>query len=130
MTATQDIRDVLELEQQRCAVLVAGDIARLEALTADDYFHVESGGTVRDKAGFLAAMARTDQRFVEWVITANQVRVYGDVAVATGTYFNRLQTAAGLQAPKHARHLRVWVRREGVWRNVAHQATALAAPPA
>lgn len=119
---------MLELEQQRCAALVTGNITRLDALTAPDYSHVESGGAVRDKAGFLAAMSRTDQRFVEWVITANQVRVYGDVAVATGSYFNRLENASGVQPAKHARHLRVWVRRDGVWRNVAHQATALAAP--
>lgn len=128
MSTTQDIQDVLELEQQRCAALVTGDLARLADLTADDYSHVESGGAVRDKAGFLTAMARTDQRFVAWVITTNQVRVYGDVAVASGSYFNQLETAAGRQPVKHARHLRVWVRRDGVWRNVAHQATALPAP--
>ena len=124
-----DIDTVLALEQQRCTALVAGDMAVLDALTADDYTHVESSGGVRDKAGFLAAMGRTDQRFVEWVIVENSVRVYGDVAVATGCYHNTLQTAAGVQPTKHARHQRVWVRRDGSWRNVAHQATALAVPP-
>jgi hypothetical protein len=124
-----DINAVLALEQQRCTALVAGDVALLDALTAADYTHVESSGGVRDKAGFLAAMSRTDQRFVAWVIVENSVRVYGDVAVATGRYHNTLQTAAGVQPTKHARHQRVWVRCDGQWRNVAHQATAVSVPP-
>ena len=129
-TSTIDaMTTVLDLEQQRCAALVAGDITLLDALTAEHYTHVESSGGVRDKAGFLATMSRTDQRFIEWVIVENTVRVYGDVAVATGRYHNTLQTAAGVQPTKHARHQRVWVRQQGRWRNVAHQATALAVPP-
>jgi hypothetical protein len=117
--------EVLAADARRIAALVAGDITTVDSLTADDYTHVETGGSVRDKTQFLAQLARADFRFVSWTIDENHVRIYGDVAVVSGRYRNVVRTAAGEQPEKRARHLRVWVRRDGAWRNVAHQATRL-----
>jgi len=120
-----DIDDILDIEARRTQALLDGDAEILAALTGDDYTHVETGGGVRDKAGFLSILSRPGVRFSQWVIEENHVRVYGDTAVVTGRYFNRVTTAAGEQPPKHARHIRVYVRRNGRWQNVAHQATAI-----
>jgi uncharacterized protein (TIGR02246 family) len=125
----RDIDEILALEAERSRALVEGDATTLEALTADDYTHVETGGGTRDKTGFLAILSRPDPRFTSWVIEENHVRIYGDTAVVTGRYHNTVRTAAGEQPPKHARHIRVYVRENGRWRNVAHQATLIAAPP-
>ncbi len=84
---------------------------------------------MRTKAQFLALLARPDFRFVRWTIDENVVRVYGDTAVVTGHYRNVTATADGEQPEKRARHLRVWVLRDGAWRNVAHQATAIPDQP-
>ncbi|MET0291498.1 MAG: nuclear transport factor 2 family protein [Steroidobacteraceae bacterium] len=116
---------VLEADQRRIEALVAGDLATLDALTADDYTHVETNGGLRTKAEFFALLARGDVRFVRWTIDENTVRLFGDVAVVTGRYRNVVRTADGEQPEKRARHQRVWVRRDGAWRNVAHQATRL-----
>jgi hypothetical protein len=118
------IAEVLAADARRIEALLARDLATVDALTSDDYTHVESSGGRRDKAGFLAQLAREDFRFVRWIIDENEVRVFGDVAVITGSYRNVVRTAAGEQPEKRARHLRVWVRTNGAWRNVAHQATA------
>lgn len=126
MSNHQDIADILELEARRSRALVEGDAATLDEITAEDYTHVETGGGVRDKAGFLAILSRPGVRFTSWVIEENTVRIYGDTAVVTGRYHNTVRTAAGEQPPKHARHIRVYVKHVGRWRNVAHQATAMA----
>lgn len=118
-------KQVLAADARRIAALVAGDITTVESLTAEDYTHVETSGGIRDKAQFLALLSREDFRFVRWTIEENEVRIYGDVAVVSGRYRNVVCTEAGEQPEKHARHLRIWVRRDGAWRNVAHQATRL-----
>jgi len=120
-----DEQAVLAADARRIAALVAGDVATVDALTADDYTHVETNGGRRDKAGFLALLAQPDFRFVRWDVEENVARVFGDVAVVTGRYRNVVRNAQGEQPEKHARHLRVWVRTNGAWRNVAHQATAI-----
>ncbi len=117
------IEEVLAVDAERCLALVEKDIATLAWITADDYTHTETSGHERNKAEFLAFMAQPDLRFTSWVIEENRVRVYGDMAVVTGRYHNTVHTAAGKQPPKYARHLRVYVRRDGRWQNVAHQAT-------
>lgn len=122
-----DIDAILALETRRTQALLDADVAALETITAADYTHVETGGGVRDKAGFLAILTRPGTRFVRWDIHENHVRIYGDTAVVTGRYTNVVRTPAGEQPPKQARHIRVYVRRDGLWQNVAHQATALSA---
>ena len=119
---------VRSLEIERCAALITTDLVTLDRITAPDYTHVETGGNARDKAGFLAAIGRPGQQVIDWVIEENTVRVYGDTAVVTGRYHSTVRTPAGV-ATKHARHIRVYVRRDGRWQNVAHQATALTPPP-
>ena len=120
-----NIDEILDIEARRTQALLDGDAETLAEITGDDYTHVETGGGVRDKAGFLAILSRPGVRFSRWVIEENQVRVYGDTAVVTGRYFNCVTTDAGEQPPKHARHIRIYVRRNGRWENVAHQATAI-----
>lgn len=128
--ATSTEEEVLAADARRIAALVAKDLDTVDALTAEDYTHVETNGGRRDKAGFLALLRQPDFRFVRWTIDENAVRVFGDVAVVTGSYRNVTRNAQGEQPEKHARHLRVWVRRDGAWRNVAHQATAIVQVPA
>ena len=122
----QDIDAIHALEARRTQALLDADVATLDEITAEDYTHVETGGGLRDKAGFLAALSRPGVRFVRWDIQESLVRVYGDTAVVTGRYQNVVVTPEGEQPPKNARFIRVYARREGRWRNVAHQATAMA----
>jgi hypothetical protein len=124
-TQEQSATEVLAADARRIDALVAADLATLDELTAEDYTHVETNGGLRSKAQFLALVGQPDLRFVSWTIDENHVRIFGDVAIVSGRYRNVVRTAAGVQPEKHARHLRVWVRRDGAWRNVAHQATRL-----
>lgn len=118
---------VLEVEAVRLAAMLSGDVATLDRITGEDYVHVESTGQVRTKAEFLAGFAAREYRFVRFEIEENEVMILGDAAVVTGRYSNVIETPAGVQPVKHARHIRVYALRDGAWINVAHQATAIAA---
>jgi ketosteroid isomerase-like protein len=114
---------VLAVEAARARALVDADVATLDRITSDDYVHVESTGKVRTKAQFLDGLRQGEYRFESFVVDENHVSIHGDTAVVTGSYHNVIRTRAGVQPVKHARHIRVYARRDGAWINVAHQAT-------
>jgi hypothetical protein len=116
--------EVLAVDAARIAALLEGDVATLEQLTGEDYTHVTSDGRLRTKTEFIDGQRSRERPFASWVVDENTVRVYGDVAIVTGRYHNAFEGGDA----KHARHIRVYVRRSGEWINVAHQATEIAEP--
>lgn len=117
------VAQVLAVESVRARAMVVGDLAVLNDITSNDYVHVESTGRVRTKAEFLDGFRRGEYAFESFVIDENRVDLYGDTAVVSGRYHTVIRTQQGTQPRKDARHLRVYVLRNGVWSNVAHQAT-------
>lgn len=122
--STEDKRAIAALEDARAAAIVNADVGVLDALTDADYVHVEVSGRVRTKAEFLETL-RLGGRFERYEVSDNLIRLYGDAAVVTGEFRNALRLADGGLAAKHARHVRLYVRRAEGWMNVLHQATAL-----
>jgi ketosteroid isomerase-like protein len=118
-----EIDQVLAVEAKRVRALLNADIAALDQITAQDYVHVESNGRRRSRSEFLDGLARSEYRFESFVIDENHVRIVGPVAIVTGCYHNEIRTREGLQPAKYARHIRVYVKDGGRWRNIAHQAT-------
>ncbi|WP_084397960.1 nuclear transport factor 2 family protein [Henriciella aquimarina] len=116
---------VLEVEAVRLKAMLEADVETLERITGDDYVHVESSGKVRTKTEFLDGFRNRDYRFESFVIEQNDVNMLGSVAVVTGRYHNIIETPAGVQPIKHARHVRVYALRDGQWINVTHQATEI-----
>ena len=115
-------------EAARAKAIVERDLPVLEALTADDYTHVEASGVLRDKAGFLEALRRGTHRFSRYDTTDLVVQRYGDVAIVRGILENSFVQPSGAERPKRARFMRVYVLQDGAWRNVSHMATEI--PPA
>ena len=119
------IAELLRIDLQRAKSLVDADIAFLDQITGANYVHVESTGKLRTKREFLETVAQPDFRFEEFVIDENNVQLYGEIAVLTGRYHNKIRTDLGFRFTKHARHTRVYIFEEGRWLNVAHQATEI-----
>jgi ketosteroid isomerase-like protein len=115
--------ELLQLGEARVRALLQQDFPTLERIMAEDCVHVESNGTVRTTAQFLAAFKAGEFAFDAF--EENQVRLYGDAAVVIGRYSNRIRRSGTALPTKRARHLRVYVKREGSWQLVAHQATEL-----
>lgn len=112
--------ELLRLERARCEAISRGDLAALERLLADDLTHTHMTGLTHDKSTYLAGLSgrpRDTTRADDLL-----VRVYGDVAVITGTLRNRFPASqAGGQVRRVELHaLQVWVRggSEG-WQQVA-----------
>ena len=132
-TATDDtrliqavVRDEVErLERVRCRALVANDLETLGALMTDDLVHVHATGKTDDKAAYLGMVA--DQvRFLEASRTDYAVRVYGEVAIATGPLNQRIEfVSSGKQLDMHVMTTQVWVRRGETWSQSSFQATNL-----
>ena len=74
---------VLELECQRCAALVAGDLDRVAALASPSLVYVHSSGAINTLEEFVA-FVRTQVRFSAAERRAVNVRASADTAIATG----------------------------------------------
>jgi hypothetical protein len=118
-------QEVLEVENERIQALLQKDFTTLERIMAEEYLHVESNGTIRTKAQFLAALKAGEFAFDSFDIEENSIRTYGGTAIVIGRYSNRIRTGGKTLPTKRARHLRVYVKRAGYWQLVAHQATEL-----
>lgn len=117
---------IAAIEQRRIAAMIATDINTLDELIDEQCTHIESNGTSRTKAEFLADVAKQEFSFDLFEIKVNHIRIFGDTAIVTGTYRNIVRVRGNPNPIKHARHLRVYVNRDGSWKLVAHQATEIA----
>jgi hypothetical protein len=117
---------VAAVEQRRIAALLAADIPTLDEIIDAHCTHIESNGTSRTKAAFLADVATRAFSFDLFEIDENHIHIFGETAVVAGTYRNIVRVRGTPNPVKYARHLRVYVNRGGRWKLVAHQATEIA----
>src|SRR5579871_471661 len=114
---------LIDLEHARCAAITNADIATLELLNSDDLTYTHTGGQTEDRESFLSNIAKYPRE-----ITRSddlRVRLYGDVAVMTGTLhatFPAPDGAEPIQLDSHA--LQVWVRDGESWKQSAFAASA------
>lgn len=117
--------EIIGLEALRCRALVEADLDVLERLVSDDVVHVHANGKADDKAAYLE-MVRGQIRFVAAAREHLNVRVYDQVAVATGPLRQSIEmTATGQRVDMHIMTTQVWRRHENTWRQVSFQATNL-----
>lgn len=123
-----DSADLEQAERRRCTALMADDAEALAAMLADDLVHVHLNGTVDSKAGYLAGV-REKYGFADVERGPLTVRVYGDVAVMTGTLTQKVRLkATGEIVPIRAFTTQTWLRTGDGWLlNTCHNA-ALPAP--
>lgn len=76
-------QQILDLEQQRLAALMEGDIDALGALMADDLVHIHGNGQMDEKAAYLHGVAKK-YRFHRVERGDLKIRKYGDVIVVCG----------------------------------------------
>lgn len=93
----------------------------LEALVADELSYGHSGGRVDTKASFVGDLLSAKSDFVSIELSAQNVRVVGDVAVVrhrlTGQTLDQ-----GKLGQVDLQVLLVWHLRDGQWRLLARQA--------
>ncbi len=115
--------ELIALEKTRCEAISAGDLDAVAALLADDLTHTHVTGATQDKAALLDGLKsrpRTTTRSDDL-----RVRVYGDVAVMTGTLRNVFPppTPGAEPVRRDVHALQVWVKTEQGWQQAAFAAS-------
>jgi ketosteroid isomerase-like protein len=116
--------DIERLEQQRTQALLAGDIAALDVLYANEFFYNRAGGDSMTKSDFFAFFTSGDAKLRRLVVEGMNIRVYGDTAVVTGIQHIDVNLK-GEDRKIDLRYLHVWVKGPSGWKLVARQATNL-----
>lgn len=125
MTEGSVQQEIIRLEQARCRALVEADIDSLGKLVSDDVVHVHANGKADDKAAYLH-MVEKQIRFLEANRENLDVRVYGELAVATGHLDQTIEMKESAQRiAMHVVTTQVWAQRDGTWQQVSFQATNL-----
>jgi ketosteroid isomerase-like protein len=116
------VMELLTLNQVYDDALIAGDIATLGELYADDFTYTSTAGEVLDKAQQLELFRSGKLKIESGVSESVKIRVYGDTGVVTG-FFRSQGQLEGQPFNSSERFLSVWVKDGTQWQLVAEQAT-------
>jgi hypothetical protein len=109
------------LEAERNRALVAGDVAAIGRIYADDYTSVVAS-TSRTKADVLADLKSGALKLEASSNDETNVRVYGNTAVVTGKTTSKVSDK-GVDTSGQSYFTRVWVNQMGHWRLVANHSS-------
>lgn len=119
-------KDILTLEEERFAAMIARDFPRLQLLVHDELMYTHSSGVVDGKATWLDSMKSGRVKYKKAQCTERKVRMYGDTALITG----RAQIEAEIGGePKTLKllFLNAWTKTPQGWKFVAWQSTPMPA---
>jgi ketosteroid isomerase-like protein len=107
-----------ELQRAWVAALQRGDVAAIEEILAPDFINTAANGKVLPRTEELAPVRAGTVKFTKAELDDLRVRVFGDVAVATGIgIFEGSFGDRGFSGRE--RFTDVWVQRSGRWQVVA-----------
>lgn len=120
----EDASRILSLENAWAQAEVAHDAKALEPLLADTFSYTDDDGTVMTKEQWLAHVGRGDDHYQQLANEDQKVQIYGDAAVVTGKYREKVDRA-GKSLTLRGRFTDTWIKRNGTWRCVASQSTLI-----
>ncbi len=98
------------------------DLKALDAILDNSLIYVDFDGSLMTKAGFLS---RVKTAHLQQVVTESMsVQVFGNVAIATGTYLSK-EFKDGRPIERRGRFVDAWVRKSQAWVCVSAQATPM-----
>lgn len=101
------------------------DMTTLENIWADDFTFINPSGDLLSKAQRMENVRSGATKFDSIDTSAQKIRAYGDVAVATGLVTIKGQYS-GQEGSGQYRITHAWVKRDGRWQMVALQMTRVA----
>jgi ketosteroid isomerase-like protein len=120
MTAGVTEDDLLAVEDELRAAMLAGDVATLDRLLDDDLMFVSHFGAVVDKATDLEMHRTRRLRIHSMAPSGREIRRWGDTAVVT-VQMDIDATVDGVDSRDVFRYTRVWRLTPTGWRIVAGQ---------
>jgi ketosteroid isomerase-like protein len=119
-------KEILDLQDQRLAAMAARDYGKLASLVHDELVYTHSHAGVDNKATWLESMTSGRVTYKTARLSDRKVRVYGDVALITGTGVMDVEVGGQPKTMK-LRFLEAWTRTPKGWRFVAWQSTSMPA---
>lgn len=119
--------EILRLEDERYAAMLAKDIRALERLLDEQLVYMHSSGIADTKESYIRGLRDGVWDYQRIDRTEQTVKVSGDTALV----FNRLAISIKVRGEQKAldnRALAVWLRRDGAWRLLALQSGAVPKP--
>lgn len=113
-----DEGQILALENAWNQAELQHDPAALELLLTDDFVITEPDGTLENKREHMASIRDPSYHFDLLVSDGFRIKVYGTVAVVTGTYHEK-GASKGIRFDRRGRFTDTWLRLSGTWRCVA-----------
>lgn len=122
-TVANDTDILQELNEGYMKAVQASDVRWFEANLAEDFLNSNPNGSLADRDGFLAQIAKPAV-ISNFAAEDVRIRLMGDIALIHGrtTYLRQDGEAAA------GRYTDVWARRQGRWRCVAAHVTRRLSP--
>jgi ketosteroid isomerase-like protein len=114
---------IKQLEQSWADAMIAGDIAKLSQIVADDWIEGYPGKAAT-KANFLDAIRSGKKKLEACEFGPRDVKVLGDVAVLQGSV-TETRISDGQRSTIRVAYMDVWVKRGDRWFVVRSYATKL-----
>lgn len=123
---TDRLTALAETETRRCAAMLAGDLATLDALIDPDLHFSHATGAIDDKAAYMAKLTagRIDYLAIDW--SEQDLVDLGGAGLVTGRMTSRVRVE-GVEKTLDNRVLAVWTPAGAGWRLRAFQSTPLVA---
>jgi ketosteroid isomerase-like protein len=118
-------KDVLQALYASAEAADKRDKAAMERLTADDYLYHASNGTVQNKTQSIAESMAGSTNWTTRKYDGLKVRIYGDMAVITGTLILSGTSTTYRDGPRRVTLL--FIRRDGRWQDLGGQGTLIPA---
>ena len=114
--------EILKIEDQRVQAMIAGDLATLDRLLADDLTYTHSTGRIQTKAELLAELKSGDLKYNAMPREEVKVRFLGCAAVVTGKAKLDVESR-GVKVTFPIRFTDIYVKRAERWQLLAWQST-------
>jgi ketosteroid isomerase-like protein len=115
---------VLSLENAWNQAEVTHDTEALSALLAESFDFTDDDGQLMNKSQWLAYIRNAEARYAPLGNSEMKVHLYGNVAVATGIYQDKVKEK-GKWFVRSGRFTDIWTQQNGGWKCVSSQATLI-----
>jgi uncharacterized protein (TIGR02246 family) len=118
---TNDEQLITQLFEEGDRALIAGDVAELSRIFADDYVQYDESGRSSTTSDVIASLSSGKIRYVSMVSTGRRIRLLrDDIAIVHGSEDDEVEQD-GKRFPVRYAYMDVVVKRRGKWQIVASQ---------
>ena len=124
LASPDDANDPAALERRLVEAIAKGDLTTYDRIVADDYVVFDAAGKTTTKSEVMASYRSGSRKYTDLTIYDVESHVFGDTAVVAAKT-RGMRRENGRDVPNRVRYVRVFARRDGVWRAVSQMAAPM-----